>query len=579
MHVLMLCFFRRLTAPSREPRVRRGAMNVNDFDDVEVVQTDILYAFRDSDGTLGPDRDFLVFVGVDGGGTSTDCLVRVVDAEKHAEGGVNLDDASTGVVATARCRTGAANANSVGFAKAFANVSTAVFRAVQAIFSQRFAHLRDVPPPDETRVLTRAFFREGEVFLRNPDPERPERATPPSPRLPLPPPHTTRRLHRHRFRLAGMALGLAGCDSPSSVAPWRDALLLDPRTVSPDGFAAETLVVDTDATVALARATKGTARGGAVLIAGTGTVAFAASHLGERARCAGFGPTFDDVGSGHWLGSRALAATARALDGRDHPDLLGEDDRTPETSKRFRDGDRAIARAVMKRLGMEVEVVAETGDLVDVFDPACPRLSKDARREDLLRWAYGDGPAPAWDRVASLAPVLFSESANANAIARRDLTRGSSALAESVARAMERVREDSLGAPRGGDGDGDGDGESVIVAFVGGLFDAGIDREYERRVFDCLETRSKGDRRALSIARYEEKASGIDGDVGGPIAGAVEMALRSYEAWISRNPGTDIFATDRKGKRANRAATSSGPFPLAAFLSADDAGLREAARR
>ena len=48
--------------------------------EVSDFEANILYEVlpRDRDG------DYLVFVGVDGGGTGTDCLVRIVDAEKHA---------------------------------------------------------------------------------------------------------------------------------------------------------------------------------------------------------------------------------------------------------------------------------------------------------------------------------------------------------------------------------------------------------------------------------------------------------------------------------------------------------------
>jgi hypothetical protein len=106
---------------------------------------------RDRDG------DYLVFVGVDGGGTGTDCLVRIVDAEKHAAGVVNLDDTETGVVVTTHCRTGAANANSVGFEQALANVSSAIFLAVDCAL---YAALRDESEDDyDTDDVVGLLFR------------------------------------------------------------------------------------------------------------------------------------------------------------------------------------------------------------------------------------------------------------------------------------------------------------------------------------------------------------------------------------------------------------------------------------
>ena len=53
--------------------------------------------------------------------------------------------------------------------------------------------------------------------------------------------------------IVGVALGIAGCDSPAGQKRWRDALLMPPGMV-PRGcaFAPETLVVENDAVIALA---------------------------------------------------------------------------------------------------------------------------------------------------------------------------------------------------------------------------------------------------------------------------------------------------------------------------------------
>ncbi len=56
---------------------------------------------------------------------------------------------------------------------------------------------------------------------------------------------------------------------------------------------------------------------GILLIAGTGSVAFARSPTGAFARCGGWGPVFGDEGSGAWIGRRALSVVTAAADGRE----------------------------------------------------------------------------------------------------------------------------------------------------------------------------------------------------------------------------------------------------------------------
>ena len=172
------------------------------------------------------DADFLMFVGVDGGGTGTECLVEVV-------GGTESDDI---VFTTVRSRTGPANANSVGFDQAFANVSNAVFRAVD----RAIAECLDRTSPSDATVL----FHRGTISTSGAG-SRTRKGTAGRAR---------------RLRLAGVTLGIAGCDSPADKKVWRDELLLSPGDVPRDcAFAPETLVVENDAVVALARATNGAA--------------------------------------------------------------------------------------------------------------------------------------------------------------------------------------------------------------------------------------------------------------------------------------------------------------------------------
>jgi N-acetylglucosamine kinase-like BadF-type ATPase len=496
------------------------------------------------------DGDYLVFVGVDGGGTGTDCLVRIVDAEKHAAGVVNLDDTETGVVVTTHTWTGAANANSVGFEQALANVTNAIFLAVDCALYAALRDKSDDYDTDDAEPLvshawvgnqdTESLFRRGTCEHEREFLEITSGGKRKRPRLCG---------YRYRFRLAGVALGIAGCDSPASQKRWRDALLTPPRKVSRDcAFAPETLVVENDAIIALARATRGTARGGALLVAGTGTIAFAVSYAGTRARTMGFGPAFDDPGSGHWLGTKALALTAKALDRCDREyawvkglgfrDASGEDG----VIEAF-DAPAAIrvTRAVLTKLGFAVSARIHRDDNVE-FDLFESEQLRDARREDLTRWAYEGGPAPAWDRVASLAPILLRESERDDCGMVAGIVRdGANALAENLVVAIDRAR----------------DGESArdektpfVISLVGGLFNGETSRyaeEVKRRTTALLRRRFEGDRlKDERYVFYEDRATRTCGDVGGPMAGAVAMAAEAFEEF-----------EERRGRNPNLAPVSA----------------------
>lgn len=444
------------------------------------------------------DADFLMFVGVDGGGTGTECLVEVV-------GGTESDDI---VFTTVRSRTGPANANSVGFDQAFANVSNAVFRAVD----RAIAECLDRTSPSDATVL----FHRGTISTSGAG-SRTRKGTAGRAR---------------RLRLAGVTLGIAGCDSPADKKVWRDELLLSPGDVPRDcAFAPETLVVENDAVVALARATNGAARGGALLVAGTGTIAFAVSHAGKRARTMGFGPAFGDPGSGHHLGTKALAATARALDGRRSVRRETSDvDDSDDAEDARREGE-SIARAVLTKLGFDVTTRAGEENEVDVFDAACQKM-RDARREDLTRWAYGEGPAPAWDRVASLAPIIFDEYKRGNVTAVGIVNESASALADNVVVAIERAQENESVS---------GSKPPFVVALAGGLFEDSLPDGYRALVEGEIERKLKARKLEMDVELYDDPASGKHGDIGGPLKGAVKMAIRSFEAWRRHNPDADLF--------------------------------------
>jgi len=83
---------------------------------------------------------------------------------------------------------------------------------------------------------------------------------------------------------------------------------------------AEEVVVDSDAAIAMVDAFGDGP--GIIVLAGTGSIAYARGINGEYARCGGWGPVFGDEGSGGWLGKRALGVVAAAADGREAPTAL-----------------------------------------------------------------------------------------------------------------------------------------------------------------------------------------------------------------------------------------------------------------
>jgi N-acetylglucosamine kinase-like BadF-type ATPase len=61
---------------------------------------------------------------------------------------------------------------------------------------------------------------------------------------------------------------------------------------------------------------------GFLLIAGTGSIAFARSSAGERARSGGWGHFLGDEGSAFWIAFEAIKRGIRSSEGRDRPSRL-----------------------------------------------------------------------------------------------------------------------------------------------------------------------------------------------------------------------------------------------------------------
>lgn len=354
-------------------------------------------------------------LGVDGGGTGTTCHAHILDPDG---GGRTL---ATGVG-----EGGSANANSVGFDV-----------AVRAVTTAALAALRHLGFDDDA---SRSLLESGVAPL----PSSSAFDFPREDASAIPPPTdggSTAPIGEVRLRAACACL--AGCDAPEDRLRWRDALRIAIPGLRAD-LDPSLLVVDNDAVAALA---SGSHRPnlpdhhlddddagdpvGVVLVAGTGTVAFAvrADPDRTRARTAGWGPAFDDVGSGHWIGSRALAAVARAVDGRGRKTTLA----------------RRVARAAT--------------------------ANDDADANELVRWAYEDGPAPAWDKVASLAPVVFDACEEGDEVARRIVDEAR----EGLFRSIEALARPDDGDDTGNTGDirapGDANPRGSIprVVLCGGL--------------------------------------------------------------------------------------------------------------
>jgi glucosamine kinase len=111
------------------------------------------------------------------------------------------------------------------------------------------------------------------------------------------------------WQRCALAAGLSGV----SHAPWRQAFLArDP------GFGL--LEAETDSFTMLMGAHGG--QPGAIVIAGTGSIAEALRADGSRATVGGWGFRVDDEGSGGWLGLQAVRHALAAFDGRANPGPL-----------------------------------------------------------------------------------------------------------------------------------------------------------------------------------------------------------------------------------------------------------------
>lgn len=127
---------------------------------------------------------------------------------------------------------------------------------------------------------------------------------------------------------------------------------------------AEDIVVLSDAAIAMEDAFGDAA--GILLIAGTGSSAFARSPDGSMERCGGWGPNLGDEGSATWTGRRALSAATAAADGREPETALGGALLTAlelETMDELIPWAAEASPATIASLAPIVAKVAQSGDL------------------------------------------------------------------------------------------------------------------------------------------------------------------------------------------------------------------------
>ena len=171
---------------------------------------------------------------------------------------------------------------------------------------------------------------------------------------------------------------------------------------------AEEIVVQTDFSIALDDAFGDGP--GVLLIAGTGSSAFARGPAGATARCGGWGAVIGDEGSGAWIGRKALSVVSAASDGRE-----------PET---------ALTGAVL--------TAAEVSEATE-----------------LIRWAADATPA----KLATLAPVVLSVADAGDLRANSIISMAVEELALHVRALARQLFTDERA--------------SVPVAFTGGLLSKG----------------------------------------------------------------------------------------------------------
>ena len=208
-------------------------------------------------------------------------------------------------------------------------------------------------------------------------------------------------------QVRSIVAGLAGAGRESDRKSMADAFRHHARK---KGAAFEFVGIESDARIALEGAFNGSA--GIILIAGTGSIAFAKGYDGTIFRVGGWGRILGDEGSGYWLGREGLNLVTRNLDGR-----------IRRTS---------LTKLVGEKLGLESQ-------------------------EQIIAAVYREN----FD-VASVAPLVIQAAAEHDMECERILNRAAFELTEHVRSLTLRIEASARGHAR----------QKLPLAFIGGVVTA-----------------------------------------------------------------------------------------------------------
>jgi N-acetylglucosamine kinase-like BadF-type ATPase len=184
-------------------------------------------------------------------------------------------------------------------------------------------------------------------------------------------------------QITAVGIGIAGAAAHHSAGWLREVV----AAVTPHAL----IIPSADFEIALVGAVG--RREGVLVLAGTGSLAYGVNAAGRSALVGGWGYLLDDAGSGYWIGIRALAAVARAADGRG-----------PQTSL--------------------------TSILLEALDLAKPL--------DLIGWLYHSETART-RAVAQLAPLVLDRAARGDLVAQVIITGATAELTQAAHTVMRRL--------------------------------------------------------------------------------------------------------------------------------------------
>lgn len=118
-------------------------------------------------------------------------------------------------------------------------------------------------------------------------------------------------------QIAVATFAMAGIDSPKD---HEIVTSIVKKAITAQQLDIGTLIIENDAEATLRGITSGQA--GALLIAGTGAIAYACNNKQNIVRAGGWGHRAGDEGSGYWLGQEVIRAIFKMEDGRGEPTLL-----------------------------------------------------------------------------------------------------------------------------------------------------------------------------------------------------------------------------------------------------------------